>query len=130
MKAIKYNGKSVDNCNFDPTMFLHLGNEAKTVLKKLFNLCLSTKKWVWEAAEVIFLRKPGKESYAKPGSYRPICITPYIGKLFEAIIAVRLEALLLKTNHVDPDQEGFSKQKNTIRYLNRLNLGIKVNKNN
>lgn len=130
MKAIKYTGKSVDNCNFHPTMFKHLGNEAKNVLKKLFNLCLATNRWVWEAAEVIFLRKAGKDSYAKPGSYRPICITAYIGKLLEAIIARRLEALLLKTNQVDPDQEGFSKQKNTIRYLNRLHLGIKVNKEN
>ena len=96
MKAIKYTGKSVDNCNFHPTMFRHLGNEAKNVLKKLFNLCLATNKWVWEAAEVIFLRKAGKESYAKSGSHRPICITAYIGKLLEAIISRRLEALLMK----------------------------------
>lgn len=130
MKAIKYTGKSTDNCNFHPTMFRHLGENAIKVLKKLFNLCLSTNKWVWEAAEVIFLRKAGKDSYAKPGSYRPICITAYIGKLFEAIIAIRLEVLLLNSNHTDPDQEGFSKLKNTIRYLNRLHLGIKVDKEN
>ena len=130
MKAIKYTGKSVDNCNFHPTMFRHLGANAKHILMKLFNLCLSTNKWIWEAAEVIFLRKAGKDSYAKPGSYRPICITAYIGKLLEAIIAIRIELLLLKSNHEDPDQEGFTKLKNTIRYLNRLHLGIKVDKEN
>ena len=100
------------------------------MLQKLFNLCLSKQQWVWEAAEVIFLRKAGKDSYSKPGSYRPICITAYIGKLLEGIIAIRIEQLLVNKNCTDPDQEGFSKSKNTIRYLNRLHLGIKVDKEN
>ena len=129
-KAIKYTGNSVDNCNFHPTMFRHLGNKAKTMLQKLFNLCLAKQQWVWEAAEVIFLRKAGKDSYSKPGSYRPICLTSYIGKLLEGIIAIRIEQLIARKNHIDPDQEGFSKSKNTIRYLNRLHLGIKVDKEN
>ena len=129
-KAIKYTGKSVDTCNFHPRMFRNLGQKAMKVLQKLFNLCLTTCNWVWDAAEVIFLRKSGKDSYAKPGSYRPICITPYIGKLLEAIITLRIEQLLTNTQQVDPDQEGFSKSKNTIRYLNRLDLGIKVDKEN
>ena len=127
-KAIKYTGKSVDNCNFHPTMFRHLGQKAKETLLKLFNLCWSTGIWVWDAAEVIFLRKSGKDSYAKPGSYRPICITPYIGKLLEAVTASRIEQLLIITNQQDPDQEGFSKSRNTIRYLNKLNLEIKADK--
>ena len=130
IKAIKYTGKSVDNNNFHPTMFRHLGNNAKSILIKLFNLCLVKRQWVWEAAEVIFLRKAGKDSYSKPGAYRPICITSYIGKLLEAVTAIRIELLLVNKNLTDPDQEGFSKCKNTIRYLNRLNLGIKVDKEN
>ena len=111
-------------------MFRHLGNHAKNMLQKLFNLCLAKQQWVWEAAEVIFLRKAGKDSYSKPGSYRPICLTSYIGKLLEGIIAMRIEQFIASKNHIDPDQEGFSKSKNTIRYLNRLHLGIKVDKEN
>ena len=130
MKAIKSTGKSLDNYNFHPKMFHNLGNKAITTLQKLFNLCLTKQQWVWEAAEVIFLRKSGKESYSKPGSYRPICITAYIGKLLETIIAIRIELLLASKNYTDPDQEGFSKCKNTIRYLNRLHLGIKVDREN
>ena len=106
-------------------MFMHLGNNAITLLLHLFNLCLEKHQWVWECAEVIFLRKDGKSSYSKPGSYRPICITAYIGKLFEKIIAKRIEELLISNDTTDPDQEGFSSAKNTIRYLNRLHLGIK-----
>ena len=79
---------------------------------------------------MIFLRKDGKDSYSKPGSYRPICITSYIGKLLESIIANRIEALLIMNNKTDPNQEGFSARKNAIRYLNRLHLGIEADKEN
>ena len=82
-------------------MFRHLGNRAKNMLEKLFNLCLAKQQWVWEAAEVIFLRKAGKDSYSKPGSYRPICLTSYIGKLLEGIIAMRIEQFIASKNHID-----------------------------
>ena len=129
-KAMKSKGKSVDNYGFHPKMMKHLGDQAIVILQKLFNLCLSTGQWVWDGAEVIFLRKEGKDSYSKPGSYRPICITAYLGKLFEGIITTRIELYLLINNLVDPDQEGFSARKNTIRYLNRLHLGIEADKEN
>ena len=107
-------------------MFRHLGNKAISILQQLFNMCLRNHEWIWDGAEVIFLRKAGKDSYAKPGSYRPICITSYIGKLFESIIARRIEILLHRTQQTDPNQEGFSAGKNTIRYLNRLHLNIEA----
>ena len=129
-KAIRVSGKSVDNYNFHPLMMKHLGSKALTLLQKLFNLCLSQHIWIWNSAEVIFLRKPGKSTYSKPGSYRPICITAYIGKLLEGIIAIRIESLLLQTNQTDPHQEGFSARRNTIRYLSKLNLDILADKEN
>lgn len=128
IKATPSSGKSVDNFNFHPQMFNNLGSNAVHLLKKLFNLCLSKQLWVWEIAEVIFLRKDGKTSYSKPGSYRPICITSYIGKLLERIIVRRVEAFMIINNLVDPDQEGFSAGKNTVRYLNRLHLDIQTDK--
>ena len=127
-KAIKTTGKSTDNYKFHPQMLKHLGEQAINTLQKLFNLCLETHEWIWTSAEVIFLRKPGKDSYAKPGSYRPISITSYIGKLLEAILTNRIETFLIKTNQTDPFQEGFSAKKNTIRYLNRLDLSISADK--
>ena len=127
-KAIKATGKSFDNLNFHPTMFRHLGPSAKSLLVTIFNACLKKHIWIWQNAEVIFLRKSGKDSYAKPGSYRPICITSYIGKLFETILATRIEIFLQITQQTDPNQEGFSPRKNTIRYLNRLHLGILADK--
>ena len=126
IKNTKYSGKSFDNEHFHPVMFKHLGNHAIALLHKLFNLCLQNSQWVWDSAQVIFLKKAGKDTYSKPGSYRPISISAYIGKLMEKIIAVRLETYLQQKNLYDPDQEGFSKGKNTVRYLNRLHLKIKA----
>ena len=76
-------------------------------------------------ADVIFLKKDGKKDYSKTGSYRPISITSYIGKVFEQIIAARLEKFFKSTGHKDQFQEGFTKRRNTVRYLNRLDNDIR-----
>ena len=109
-------------------MIKHLGEKVLKYICKIFNLCMSKRKWVWKSSDVIFLKKPGKDTYSKPGSYRPISITSYIGKLLERILANRIENFLSVKNLHDPYQEGFSKGKNSIRYLNRLNLGIHADK--
>ena len=127
-KAIGSKAKSVDNQNVHPKMLEHLGPQAIKVLQIIFNSCITNKLWIWSEAKVIFLRKTGKESYSKPGSYRPISITSYIGKLFEKIISKRINKQLLNKNITDPDQEGFTEGKNTIRYLNRLYMGIESDK--
>ena len=124
IQRYKSSGKSFDNQGFQPEMFKHFKNNSLKLLQKIFNLCLKKKIWIWENAEVIFLKKAGKKSYSSPGSYRPISITSYIGKLLESIVANRFKKFLLKKNHHDPDQEGFTEGKNTIRYLNRLHMGI------
>ena len=49
----------------------------------------------------------------------------YIGKLFERILAKRLEIYLKTVGILDENQEGFSKGKNTVRYIHRLTAGIK-----
>ena len=127
-KAIGSKAKSVDNHNVHPKMLEHLGPEALNIIQKIFNSCIENKIWLWSEAKVIFLRKSGKDSYSKPGSYRPISITSYIGKLFEKIISRRIQKLLLLKNITDPDQEGFTSGKNTIRYLKRLHMGIQSDK--
>ena len=79
----------------------------------------------WNDSKVIFLKKEGKPSYSKAGAYRPISISPYIGKLLERILAQRLELYLQRVGILDANQEGFSRGKNTVRYLHRLTAGIK-----
>ena len=128
IKQINSAGKSFDNMSFHPTMLKHLSKKVLKYICKLFNLCMTKRRWVWKSSEVIFLKKPGKDTYSKPGSYRPISITSYVGKLLERILANRIECFLIAKNLQDPYQEGFSKGKNSIRYLNRLNLSIHADK--
>ena len=126
IKTYHSSGKSSDKQQFNPKMFKHLGVKVLGYIEKLANLCLNQGKWFWSKAEVIFLRKSGKKSYAIPGSYRPISISPYIGKLIEKIIANRIQKFLTLLGLHDPDQEGFMDSRNTIRYLNRLILDIQT----
>ena len=69
-----------------------------------------------------------EKRHDKPGSYRPISISSYIGKLIEKILATRIQNYLNVLGLHDPDQEGFKGAHNTIRYLNRLVLGINSDK--
>ena len=125
IKETKTSNKSWDNHGMHPKMLQKFGQNALTLLKKLFNSCLEKSEWIWNEAEVIFLKKDGKDSYAVPGAYRPISITSYIGKILEKILASRISSFLEKQGIHDPDQEGFTTKRNTHRYLNRLILDIK-----
>ena len=82
--------RGTDGYGLNPIMLKHLGNIAKSTIKRLFNLSLQTGHWCWEQQNVSFLRKSGKDSYLEPGSYRPISISSYIGKLLERILEHRL----------------------------------------
>ena len=125
IKSYQTSGKSPDKEGFNPVMFKHLGSNAIEYINKLSNLCLKEGKWIWNKAEVIFLKKNGKDTYSKPGSYRPISISSYIGKLIEKILTARIYKFLIALQLYDPNQEGFTPRRNTIRYLNRLINGVK-----
>ena len=61
----------------------------------------------WRRARVIALRKPGKDSYVVPRSYRPISLLSNLGKVFEKLMNTRLMRLLERTNALAPHQYGF-----------------------
>lgn len=127
-KTIKNNkstAESFDNCQVHASMLKNLGPNAIYALSKLFTLCLRNGVWLWNSSNIVFLKKDGKASYSKPGSYRPISISSYIGKLFERVLANRLESYFTQVGLIDENQEGFSKGRNTVRYLHRLTAGIK-----
>ena len=83
MNKIKTSNKCFDGDNIHPLYLKHSGTKFKQKLLTLANRCLQTQTWPWNRANVKMLKKPNKESYQKPGSYRPISITSYIGKIME-----------------------------------------------
>jgi len=74
-------------------------------LHKLFNACLQygyCPKHFREAITVV-LRKPGKDDYTQPKSYRPIALLNTLGKALEAVIANRL-TYLADAHHLLPSR--------------------------
>lgn len=65
-------------------------------LTKLFNQSLYLGYWptLFHESTTVVLRKPGKDDYTKPKSYRPIALLNTVGKIMEAVMARRLSYLI------------------------------------
>ena len=117
---LKTEGKCSDADAMNPAILKHLGTVAKQSLQKVFNWCMKTGNWPWTHSEVCFIRKPDKSSYMDPGSYRPITISSYIGKLLEKVLEKRLRKFYDLPDILDETQEGFCPNRSTSRYLYKL----------
>ena len=112
--------KTTDSDGIHPCILKKLGPNAIQVLKQLFNLVLQSGDWVWTTSQVIFIRKPGKATYTKASSFRPLTLSSYFGKVLERIMDLRIRQHILNDGLVDDDQEGFITGRSTTRYLFRL----------
>ena len=91
------------------------------ILHVLFNKVLESHQWPWGKSNlVIFLRKPGKESYTEAGAYRPITISSHVGKTLERILENRLRTLTESQLILPKNQFGFRKGRGTNMYLLQL----------
>ena len=124
IKSQKTTGKSSDGDGIHPRMLKHFGRNAVTILTKLFNLVLNKGTWIWDEAEVCFIKKSDKPSYMVPGAYRPLTIASYIGKLLERVLEARLRRYCNANNILDEEQEGFREKRSTSRYLYKLMLSL------
>ena len=73
-------------------------------LLNIFNHCLyrSSVPDSWKAAVVILLGKPAAKNDARnPSNFRPIALTPCIGKLFTAILKNRLLSYVASNGYLD-----------------------------
>ena len=96
-------------------------------LTKLFNLCLTTGIFpsTWKLSIMTMLLKPNK-AHSNPLSYRPLSLTPTIGKLFEKLITCRFNKWLEAKNILNNEQYGFRKNKNTYGCLFKLTQDIRT----
>ena len=98
-------------------MLKHFSVAARSLLAILFNKLFDEGCWLWTDSMTTFIKKEGKSDYLNPGSYRPICISSYIGKIFERILEKRLRYFATGEDIVDEAQEGFLPSRNTTRYI-------------
>ncbi|CAF4832305.1 unnamed protein product [Pieris macdunnoughi] len=86
----------------DPAVFLALANRC---------LDLGYFPRICKKATVIILKKPGKENYSQPKSYRPIGLLPVLGKITEKMMVKRLNWHLVPRFSLK--QYGFMPQRGT-----------------
>lgn len=116
----KCSGKSKDGQNIHPELLKHLPKCAIKFLTLIYNQILNSGDWIWDESYITFIQKSDKPSYLYPGSYRPLAISPYIGKLLERILERRLRHFCGLEGIIDEAQEGFLPDKNTTRYLYKM----------
>ena len=82
----------------------------------------------WKTADVIGIPKEGKPANL-PSSYRPIALTPHLGKLYERIVKERLQNHLDSNNVLPQVQAGFREGRSCMEHVYTLLEDIK-NQNN
>ena len=87
MKQFKPN-KAAGPDGLKPIVFKYLPTSALDVLSTIYKACVSlchTPK-LWRETKVIFLPKPGKDTYDVPKSYRPISLFNFLLKTLERLV--------------------------------------------
>ena len=75
------------------------------ILVHLFNICWieSTIPYQWKTAAIKLIAKgPAAEDATTPGNFRPIALTPCIGKIFTTLPRNRWLKYMLVNNYLDP----------------------------
>ena len=108
-------GKAPGKDNIPYEMIKRLGPKAKQLILHLYNKCWSGNEQIsqmWRTATIKPQYKEGKDP-KKPESYRPISLTPCLGKLAEKMVANRLSHYLESNNLLNENQAGFRQGRNT-----------------
>ena len=107
-------------------MVKHLNEPAIRMLTEFYQACWEQGQIpkAWKKSEVIGIKKDGKPAN-QPTSYRPISLTPHLGKLYERILKDRLQHHLDSNNIIPPLQAGFRPGRNCIEHVHTLLEDIK-----
>jgi hypothetical protein len=112
-------------------IFLALLQEGWKVLTpylvKIFHACLVTGyvPAIWRQVKVVFIPKPGRNSYSGPRDFRPISPTLFLLKTMERLVDrfLRDEILVLKPLH--PNQHAYQAGKSVETALHQLMFGLR-----
>ena len=98
-------------------------------LSALYTACFqeATFPTTWKEANLILLDKPGRDP-TTPSAYRPICLLDVEGKLFDRVIASRIDEHLRSgggRNDLSSNQYGFRTGRSTTDALDPVCAGIR-----
>ena len=110
--------KSPGTDEIHPLILQHLPIEYLNVLYRLCIL-LGYTPVKWKECRVVFIPKPGKDTYDMPKSWRPISLTNSLLKTLEKICAWHMDEML-EANPVHTRQHGFRSDRNTETSLSNV----------
>ena len=96
---------SLDHINNE--MLKALTTDARKLILRLFNLCLSSGTYLWSESVITPIHKKG--STENPDNYRAIAVCSCIGKLLSTMLLSRLVVHIQSTYPDPPNQAGFTK---------------------
>ena len=67
---------------------------------------------IWKGSNLIFIPKPGKITYKKPKSWRPISLSNYLLKALEKMCVWKMDEAI-NQNPIHTLQHGFRNDRNT-----------------
>ena len=81
----------------------------------VFNSCLQKNEFpeIWKTAKLILIEKPKKKKEDET-TYRPLCLSSSVGKLFERIINGRLQKELDEKEILSERQFGYRRGRGTV----------------
>ena len=106
-------------------MLKHLPRSDMDFLLHIFSLSWSSHSFssIWKTSSIIPIHKMGKP-FDSPASFRPICLTSCVSKLFERII-LSLLLFFLESNFIlSPRQAGFRPGRSTLDQILYLSQSI------
>ena len=126
LKEIKSLKKSTGPDLISYVILGNLPDRTIEVLLKFYQRCWEEGDipQAWRTAEVVGIPKPGKPKKS-PENYRPISLTPHLGKVYERILNKRLNYFLEKNNIIPKCQSGFRKHRSCADHLVALSTHIK-----
>ena len=106
-----------------PNRFLRIVvRKLSKVFTHLFKVCfrLGYHPSDFKKANTIVLRKPQKDDYSEPKSYRPIALLSTLGKALEAVVAKRLSDFAENHQLLPLEQMGARRDRSTITALETI----------
>ena len=108
IKSIKRKDKATGMDGIGYPLIAALGEQGQTKLLAFYNKCYTEGQTPqeWREAIVIPIHKKGKPKN-DPNSYRPISLTPHLGKVYERLVRARLEYTIERNQTIPKIQAGF-----------------------
>ena len=123
------NDKSPGMDNLSPIICKKFIAHHLDIMVAIINCCLrlSYVPYLWKISVVRIIPKPGRESYDKSGSYRPIGLLSILAKVLETIMANRVRKFMQNNCPLSTKQFGFMKKRSTEHALVKLMDNVESN---